>query len=157
MLPGDHKNAPSELPRIVGPDRAERGRYEQFPPLNQAESPQENKRPAGGGFTRQAASDGRLESSPHLSAHDSSEGAGRRILGQSRRRFARTQPCDLGRDKGGERNNDLDWDGDVEMQVAAKNLHAPGHPGPYYDPGPFLVAPPPLLIFRALVSSSCWK
>jgi hypothetical protein len=34
----------------------------------------------------------------------------------------------LGGDKEGERNNDLDWDRDVEMQAAAKNLHASGHP-----------------------------
>jgi len=53
---------------------------------------------------------------------------GRPILGPRQGRFARTKPCDLGGDKEGERNNDLDWDRDVEMQVAAKNLHAPGHP-----------------------------
>jgi hypothetical protein len=64
----DHENAPLELPRIVSPGRAERHRDRQFP-LNQAESPQENKSPEGG-FTRRATP----ASSPQQGVQDFSEG-----------------------------------------------------------------------------------
>jgi hypothetical protein len=117
------------LPQIVGPGRARRRRDQQLAPLNQGESPQlkkERDQRESEIDERRDKRDGRLESSstaPTIPAR----ALGRRILGPRQGRFA-TKPCDLGGDKEGERNNDLDWDRDVEMQAAAKNLHASGHP-----------------------------
>lgn len=122
MLGGDHKNAPSELPwsrrSLTEQNGADTNNPSSKIRLNRRKKTRDR---------RGIHETSRKRRPPQRSRFQRGRWAAN--LGAKPEAIGKNAALRFGQGQREEqRNNDLDWDGDVEMQVAAKNLHAPGHP-----------------------------